>query len=114
MQTQPPKREISFDNVPNFAVSGFFGGMNPNEGNISFFQDQLIPQIGHQAQGQIVLETIEHKFVATVKMSPAVFKRMGVWMMEHVKRYEQQFSEIKLDMKPQNKKEQSDTPSYYG
>lgn len=114
MQTQPPKREVSFDNVPIFAVSGFFGGVNPNEGNISFFQDQLIPQIGHQAPGQIVLETIEHKFVATVKMSPAVFKRMAFFMQEHVKRYEQQFGEIKLDLRPQNKKEESDTPSYYG
>lgn len=114
MQIQPPKREVSFDNVPTYAVSGFFGGVNPNEANISFFQDQLIPQIGHQAPGQIALETVEHKFVATIKISPAVFKRMAFWMMEHVKRYEQQFGEIKLDMKPQNKKEESDTPSYYG
>ncbi|MFX0052015.1 MAG: hypothetical protein ACFE8U_12070 [Candidatus Hermodarchaeota archaeon] len=72
---------IKFDNLPTFAISGFFGVINPNEGHISFFQDRLIPKIG-QTPDQIVLDTVEHNFVANVKMSPAVFKRLVTWMME--------------------------------
>ncbi len=110
MQRQP-KRAVKFENVPSFAVSGFFGGVNPNEGNISFFQDQLIPQIG-QPPGQIVLDTVEHTFVANVKMSPAVFKRMALWMMEHIKRYETQHGEIPIGQPV--KKQDPGQPSYYG
>ncbi len=114
MQGQPPKREVTFENVPSFAISGFFGGVNPNEGNISFFQDQLKPQIGRQEPGQIILDTVEHKFVVNVKMSPAVFKRMAIWMMEHVKRFEQHHGEIKIGIQPPDKKEEPETPAYYG
>ena len=107
-----PHREVKYDDVPCFAISGFFGGLNPNEAHVSFFQDHLVPQIGQQP-GQIVLDTVEHKFVATIKMSPAVFKRMMLWMGEHVKRYEQQHGEINIG--PQNvKQEQQDQPAYYG
>ncbi|MHA1974580.1 MAG: DUF3467 domain-containing protein [Candidatus Hodarchaeales archaeon] len=107
-----PRREVKYEDVPCYAISGFFGGLNPNEAHVSFFQDQLIPQIGSQP-GQIVLETVEHKFVATIKMSPAVFKRMMLWMGEHVKRYEQQHGEIQIGP-PQEKKRSDDRPSYYG
>jgi hypothetical protein len=37
MQRTQPKRSIKFEGVPTFAVSGFFGGINPNEGHVSFF-----------------------------------------------------------------------------
>lgn len=111
MQRTQPKRSIKFEGVPTFAVSGFFGGINPNEGHVSFFQDSLIPKIGQQP-GQIILETVEHNFVANVKMSPAVFKRLATWMMEHVKRYESHHGEIQLGHPKQ--KQEPDQPSYYG
>ena len=107
-----PRREVKYDDIPTFPVSGFFGGINPNEGHIAFFQDQLIPQMG-QRPGQIILATVEHKFVASIKMSPAVFKRMALWMAEHVKRFEQQHGEIQIG-KPTQKDAESGQPSYYG
>jgi hypothetical protein len=110
MQRTPPNRTIKFDNVPTYAVSGFFGGLNPNEAHISFFQDQLVPKM--QQPGQIVLDTVEHDFVANIKMSPAVFKRMAFWMSEHVKRYEDHHGEIQIGQ-PQQKQE-TDQPPYYG
>lgn len=106
-----PNIKVKFEDVPSFAISGFFGGVNPNEGNISFFQDQLIPQESDQP-GRIELATIEHTFVVNVKMSPAVFKRMALWMMEHVKRYETHHGEIQLG-RPVKKKD-TEPPSYYG
>ncbi|MHA2246992.1 MAG: hypothetical protein ACXADY_18760 [Candidatus Hodarchaeales archaeon] len=112
MQTKPPTIKVKFENVPSFAVSGFFGGVNPNEGNVSFFQDRLIPRESDQP-GRIVLETIEHNFVVNVKMSPAVFKRMALWMSEHVKRFESINGEIQLG-RPIKKQQDQEPPSYYG
>ena len=63
-------------------------------------------------QGQILLDTVQHEFVSTVRMSPLVFKRMAIWMSEHVKRYESMHGEIQVGKaKP---KDESETPSYYG
>jgi hypothetical protein len=107
-----PTIKVKFEDVPNFAISGFFGGVNPNEANISFFQDCLIPRESDQP-GRIVLDTIEHNFVVTVKMSPAVFKRMALWMIEHVKRFEGVHGEIQLGQ-PVKKQEDQEPPSYYG
>jgi hypothetical protein len=45
-------------------------------------------------------------------MSPAVFKRLATWMVEHVKRYESQHGEIQLGYPKQ--KQEPDQPSYYG
>ncbi len=110
MTQQLPRRTVKYEDVPSFAISGFFGGVNPNEGNISFFKDNLIPQLG--GQGQILLDTVQHEFVSTVRMSPLVFKRMAIWMSEHVKRYESMHGEIQVGKaKP---KDESGTPSYYG
>ena len=109
MSTQPPSMKINFDNVPCFHVSGFFGGVNPNEGNISFYYDTLIPTQGNQP-GQIKLGTIEHTFVTTIKMSPIVWKRIALWMMDHVKQYESRFGEIQVVPEKQT----PDRPSYYG
>ncbi|MFX0210632.1 MAG: hypothetical protein ACFFDT_31925 [Candidatus Hodarchaeota archaeon] len=110
MQKQPIIK-VKYEDVPSFAISGFFGGVNPNEGNISFFQDQLIPRESERP-GQIILDTIEHDFVVNVKMSPAVFKRMALWMIEHVKRFESMHGEIQLGRPV--KKEEQEPPSYYG
>ena len=110
MAQQLPRRNVKFEDVPSFAISGFFGGVNPNEGNISFFTDKLLPQLG--ANGQIMLDTVQHEFVANIKMSPLIFKRMAIWMSEHVKRYEAMHGEIQIG----KQKQKSDTtqPPYYG
>ena len=110
MTQQLPRRNVKFEDVPSFSISGFFGGINPNEGNISFFSDKLIPQLG--SGGQIVLDTVEHDFIANIKMSPLIFKRMAIWMSEHVKRYENLHGEIKVG--PQKQKTDSTPPPYYG
>ena len=111
MAQQVPRRTVKYEDVPTFAISGFFGGVNPNEGNISFFKDSLVPSLGG-AQGQIVLDTVEHEFVANVRMSPLVFKRMAIWMSEHVKRFEKMHGEINIG--PTKPKDDSGPPSYYG
>jgi hypothetical protein len=111
MTHQLPRRSVKFEKVPTFAISGFFGGVNPQEGNISFFTDNLVPQLGANP-GQITLDTVQHEFVVNLKMSPLVFKRMAIWMGEHVKRYENVHGEINIGQtKP---KEDSEPPAYYG
>lgn len=110
MAHQLPRRNVKHEDVPSFSISGFFGGVNPNEGNISFFSDRLIPQLGQNSQ--IVLDTVQHEFVVNLKMSPLIFKRMAIWMSEHVKRYENTHGEIKVG--PIKQKEEPDQPPYYG
>ena len=105
-----PKRRVTFNNVPSHSISGFFGGINPNEGNISFFQDNLIPKEG-EIPGQIILDIIEHNFLLNIRMTPVVWKRMALWMTEHIKRYEAQHGEISLV--PQNSKKPEKDQHFY-
>lgn len=112
------KSKITFEDVPHYAISGFFGGLGPTEGSISFFQDRLIPSSGPKP-GQISLSLVEQRFLASIKMSPQTFKKMAFWMMGHVKRYESSFGEIKLPKMPgagkdpsHTKKSELDTPAY--
>ena len=111
MNGKQPNIKVKFENVPSYGITGFFGGLNPNEGSISFFQDQLIPREGENL-GEIVLDSIEQKFLLNIRMTPIVFKRLAFWMMNHLKRYEEQFGEIKLEGKVQGKESQQ--PPYYG
>ena len=111
MSGKRPKIKVKFENIPSHAITGFFGGLNPNEGRISFFQDQLVPREGENP-GEIVLDSIEQKFLANIRMNPVVFKRLAFWMMNHLKRHEEQFGEIKLEGKIQGKEPQQ--PPYYG
>jgi len=111
MSRKRPKINVKFENVPCYAISGFFGGINPNEGSISFFQDHLIPGEGERP-GQIVLDAIEQKFVVNLKMNPVVFKRLASWMMNQLKRFEEQFGEIKIDQR--QLEQDSKSPPFYG
>ena len=111
MTKNQPTVKVKFENVPSHTITGFFGGLNPNEGIISFFQDQLIPREGGNP-GEIVLDSIEQKFLLDIRMNPVVFKRLALWMMNHIKRYEDQFGEILIKTEKQSK--ESRPPPYYG
>ena len=113
MSRMQPRRSVKFEDVPNYAISGFFGGVSPQEGNISFFSDNLIPQLGANP-GQITLDTVQHEFVVNLKMSPLVFKRMALWMSEHVKRYEKLHGEINVGPTKPKSESESGSPPYYG
>ena len=79
MNKKQPTLKVKFENVPSYTITGFFGGLNPNEGSISFFQDQLVPQEGENP-GEIVLDYIEQNFILNIRMNPVVFKRLAFWM----------------------------------
>jgi len=111
MNTKQPTIKVKFENVPSYTITGFFGGLNPNEAIISFFQDQLIPSEGENP-GEIVLDSIEQKFLLNIRMNPVVFKRLALWMTNHIKRHESQFGEIQIE--PEKKGRESRPPPYYG
>ncbi|MFX0150113.1 MAG: hypothetical protein ACFFAJ_04990 [Candidatus Hodarchaeota archaeon] len=111
MSTKRPKVNVKFENVPSYSITGFFGGINPNEGSISFFQDNLIPGEGERP-GQIVLDSIEQTFVVNLKMNPVVFKRLANWMANQLKQFEERFGEIKIDQR--QLEQDSKSPPFYG
>ncbi|MFX1335838.1 MAG: DUF3467 domain-containing protein [Promethearchaeota archaeon] len=106
-----PIVKVKFENVPSHTITGFFGGLNPNEGIISFFQDQLIPREGDNP-GEIVLDSIEQKFLINIRMNPIVFKRLAHWMTNHIKRHEEQFGEIPIGAEKHDRDIRP--PPYYG
>lgn len=84
------------DDVPVIHASGFFGGLNNHEGHISIYQDILHPKTVKEQQGGFKLDTIEHKFVLSLKLSPVLYKRMAYWMLKHIQNYEKKFGKINV------------------
>ncbi len=80
--------------LPTYAVSGFFGGLSKTEGIIKFFEDDLIPIVDEN--NQLVISEVEKKFLANIKVSPSVWKRMAYWMLKHVGEHEKRHGEIKV------------------
>lgn len=86
---------VNFDSdIPVFAVSGMFGGVNPSEAHLSFFQEILVPQFDDKLG--TVLSKVEQKYVCSLKMSPVVFKRFSIWFSRHLKDHEAKFGKIDL------------------
>jgi hypothetical protein len=90
-----PQIKVNFDSdVPVYAVSGMFGGVNPSEAHLSFFQEILVPDFDKQRG--VFLSKVEQKYVCSLKMSPMVFKRFAVWFSHHVREYEEKYGKIDL------------------
>ena len=87
--------EIIPDDLPTYAMSGFFGGLSETEGIIKVFEDDLIPKINPKTN-QLEIHEVHKKFLANLKVSPSVWKRMAYWMLKHVKQHEKIHGEIKV------------------
>lgn len=92
MSRRPPIR-IKYENVPSFHITGVFGGLDPVEGRIAFFNVRLIPQEGDQP-GSLQTGEVHQEYVAEVKMSPMAFKSIANWMNRKLTQYEERFGEI--------------------
>ena len=74
-------------------VSGAFGGLNPIEGTIIFYIDHHEVEV---IDGQMRLKEIARELLIEIKLSPFEFKSLALWMMKHVKAYEERFGEIEM------------------
>lgn len=87
--------EVIPDDLPTYAISGFFGGLSETEGIIKLFEDDLVPKIDPETN-QLVISEVHKKFLANLKISPSVWKRMAYWMLKHVGEHEKRHGEIKV------------------
>jgi hypothetical protein len=99
----PPKTSITHNpDEKIWFVSGVFGTLSPAEGRMQWYRGSWKPEADQL--GQIKATELDFEFVADMRMSPAIFKDVMLWMKNHVDEYEKTFGEIKMqptgDTKP--------------
>jgi len=96
MTTTPPKKfpKIELSKHPAFRVvhvNGFFGGLSPVEGRITFFTDILEPTMkANGTKGEMEVEKINRESQIDLRMSIMDFVGLAQWMNTHIKRLEEQ------------------------
>ena len=81
-------------------VTGVFGGLAPNDGRMLFFTDRL-EVVPAEVPGTQKVKMINQEIQSEIHMSPATFKSIAVWMMNHINNYEKTFGEIQVGPKKQ-------------
>jgi hypothetical protein len=105
----PPQFKISkSQDYKSIFATGVFGGLNPNDGQIIFFLDRLMPQMIREQPGRQRLEYINRELQVEIHLSPSQFKNIARWMNQHIQIYEQNFGEIPIRTK---EIEKEDIPS---
>jgi len=79
------KVEIDTSEMKTMYTCGVFGGLSIMEGHIVFFQDRPNLEIVGE---KMKVKKVIRKAMIDVKMSPAQFKTIAEWMMQHVKEIE--------------------------
>lgn len=81
-------------------ATGVFGGLDPDDGKLIFFLDRIEPETVREPHpGAQKVKKIVRELQVEVHVSPAQFKRIWLWMGEHIKRFEETFGEIPLEPK---------------
>ena len=108
MARTPPT--INMTTNPQFRVihaTGFFGGLNPDEGGIKFFLDIIEPRLkAGGAPGEMEVDTIIREMQVEVRMSARNWISMAAWMERHIKRLEKA-GLLKREKKPSKKENSS-------
>ena len=89
-----PKFEVETD--PDYKLiyaTGVFGSVNPNDGRIIFYVDQVVPEMSDKP-GQMRVGKIKRKLLIEVHVSPNQFKDIANWMIGHIRNFEKEFGRI--------------------
>ncbi|MEA2035810.1 MAG: hypothetical protein U9N40_10120 [Euryarchaeota archaeon] len=78
-------------------VTGVFGTLRPDGGQITFFYDTAVPTIS--SEGGMTLGTIERHTVLETHMSAETFVLIAHWMMKKTEELERFMEEQKKDTK---------------
>lgn len=104
MSQKVPKFELKKNpDYKIYYVNGVFGSVNPMEGRLIFYIDNLEPKFKERSRRPDEMETekVVRELVAEIRMSPLQFKGIAEWMMGHIKRLEKEG--VKFPSAPEEK-----------
>jgi len=76
-------------------ITGVFGTLSPDGGQVTFFHDTVIPTV--LPKGGMMPGTIERTIVLETHMSPQTFVSIAHWMMRKAEELEQFMEDQKKD-----------------
>lgn len=79
--------------------TGVFGGLSPDDAKLIFFLDKVETKTLSEPLGQQKITKFVREALVEVHMTPTQWKRIALWMMESVTRYEPNFGTIPLEPK---------------
>lgn len=77
-------------------ATGVFGGLAPNDARMLLFADRLELEPA-DVPGTQKVKRINQEIQVEIHMSPATFKSVALWMMNHLERYEKTFGKIQVE-----------------
>lgn len=95
--------EFKIRDSENFRViyaMGAFGGLSLNDGRMILYVDRLVTKPIRGKPGIEEVDRVIREREIEVHMSPATWKSIAKWMMEHLNRIEKQFGVIPEEPKP--------------
>lgn len=109
---KPPEFVVTKrEEMPLVYVTGVFGGLAPNDGQMLLFIDRLEPEPA-DVPGSQKIKRINQEIQTEIHTSPITFKSIALWMTSHIERYEKTFGEIKA--KPEEGRTAGASKSYIG
>jgi hypothetical protein len=83
------------ENLPEYFVSGIYGGLSPVGANLlCFVEDPLFESSSYD--GKILVREIQRKAQMRIRMTPTTFKMVTQWMQSQLKQYEEKFGKITM------------------
>ena len=76
-------------------VTGAFGTLNPQFGQVMMFYDLPTVHTGRVTDNkgpEMTIPSVKRVFLIDARMSPETFRGIANWMAEHVKRYDEQMA----------------------
>lgn len=99
MTNSETKQEPSyaFSNDPQFRtayVTGAYGMVDPNGGQIVFYLDSIEPKV-EEKTGEMSIGGIRRDQIIDIRMSPGQFISIAKWMMNQAEAYKEQMQNAK-------------------
>lgn len=88
-----PFELVKDDNYRTIYVNGVFGGLDPVEGRMIFYIDEIEPEMDENTPGKMKVKKIVRRLLVDIRMSPAQFKSIADWMQSHIERFDRELRE---------------------
>jgi len=99
MAGEPPRFETFKDHEFKVAfVTGAFGTVNADNGQLIFFVDEPQVQAGQILPGkgpEMLVPVVRRTFIIDIRMSPGTFRSLSTWMAGHVKNFDENLAQGK-------------------
>jgi hypothetical protein len=106
MPNTPPETSVKVERpseTRTLFVSGIVGSLDPRQGAMQFYSEHQKVEAAKDQPGQLTTVSRVLEIVADLRMAPATFKSVTLWMQKNLEAYEEKYGEIAMEPTTQGK-----------